>query len=181
MSDLRDATRIITRSGGWFFLADPRPEDVRIGDIAYALAGINRYTGHSRITVAQHSVMVSRLVPAPWARQGLLHDAAEAYVGDPSRPLRGLLRALGGSRLEEVEHAVWRAVAARFDVPIDLDESVRAVDTALCSDELASAFLMPPDWAWPHGEPASVVHPWDCDFAHDAFMARFAELWPEAV
>ena len=63
-------------------------KDICIGDIAHALSCCNRFAGHARwpISVAQHSVAVSVLCEGtPYALQGLLHDASEAYIGDVTK------------------------------------------------------------------------------------------------
>jgi hypothetical protein len=84
---------ILTYTGRRVSLVTPRPEDICLQDITHSLARIGRYTGHGDhfISVAQHCVHVSRICPPTLARQGLLHDAAEAYVGDVSSPLKGML------------------------------------------------------------------------------------------
>lgn len=55
-----------TVSGIFIDLADPKPEQLKIDDIAWAISRQSRYAGHtmSKIpyTVAQHTVMVSRYV-----------------------------------------------------------------------------------------------------------------------
>ena len=88
---------ITTMSGTKWFITDPSPEDVRIGDIAHALSLICRYSGHCRefYSVAEHSLRMARIAnkergmnAAMWA---LLHDAAEAYLGDMVRPLKQLM------------------------------------------------------------------------------------------
>lgn len=63
-----------------------------IVDIAHALARICRYGGHCAgfLSVAEHSIIVSRKVPAEFALDGLLHDRMEAYLGDVCRPLKRL-------------------------------------------------------------------------------------------
>lgn len=77
---------IQTFTGKQFWLLEPNPEDVDIKDIAHALSLICRYGGHSRVfySVAEHSILVGQKT----GLHGLLHDAAEAYVGDMVRPLK---------------------------------------------------------------------------------------------
>lgn len=69
---------IATFTGGVFFPLAPRVEDVRISDIAHALSMLCRFAGHTRgfYSVAQHSVLVSRLCSQQDALWGLLHDAS---------------------------------------------------------------------------------------------------------
>lgn len=70
----------------------PKVEDVDIEDIATSLSNQCRFFGHVRkyYSVAQHSVLVS--ANCEWPKEGLMHDAPEAYLGDVARPLRMLLR-----------------------------------------------------------------------------------------
>jgi hypothetical protein len=78
---------------------DLKVTDVFLQDIAYGLAHTYRYGGHLHpgITVAEHSVLVSRLVEArhphhpnlkALKQAALLHDASEAYLHDIQAPLR---------------------------------------------------------------------------------------------
>ena len=91
---------IQTVSGKKFPLLTPDTEAIDIQDIAHALSMICRFNGHciSFYSVAEHSVHVSRLVAPNLALWGLLHDAAEAYLGDVPTPLKGHL---GGFRDRE--------------------------------------------------------------------------------
>lgn len=83
-----------TISGRKFYPFDPRREDVDLDDIIHALSMLCRFGGHSRCfySVAQHSVLVSRLCPPSLALIGLFHDAHEAYIGDLIRPIKRTLR-----------------------------------------------------------------------------------------
>ena len=88
--------RIESASGHMVDLCKPSPDTIELGDIAHHLARTNRFTGATRgrgINVAAHSLWVARYLEkaghAPATRfQGLIHDAAEAYLGDIAMPLK---------------------------------------------------------------------------------------------
>lgn len=84
---------VTTASGRKIDLVWPSPAEISIEDIATALARIPRWCGHTRRrwTVAEHSVLVSALLPPELALQGLLHDAAKAFTNDIPTPLKRLL------------------------------------------------------------------------------------------
>lgn len=81
---------ITTYTGKKFHLFDPQLDEICIEDIAHALSLICRFGGHlpEHYSVAQHSILVSQLVPENLTLEGLLHDAEEAYIGDMVRPLK---------------------------------------------------------------------------------------------
>src|SRR3990167_2984266 len=100
---------IQTASGIAFWPLRPRIEDVRIEDIAHALAAVNRFNGHTRVpwSVAEHSLQLTyELVrvgsPRETCLYGLLHDASEAYLCDMPRPLKRAA-VMAGYRLAEAE------------------------------------------------------------------------------
>ncbi len=105
-------------SGILFTPFDPRPEDIRIEDVAHGLACINRFGGHlaEPYNVAHHSLIVSDLCDEQplWA---LLHEVAEALsgLGDVCGPtkrhpsIRGPVKA--------VEHGIERAASVAFGLP----------------------------------------------------------------
>ena len=64
-----------------------------VEEIAHALAHLCRFNGHCRefYSVAQHSVIVSRLAGQGHSMGGLFHDAGEAYLGDVTTNLKQLL------------------------------------------------------------------------------------------
>lgn len=97
------ATSILLRSGSYLDLADPDCGRIAPLDIASGLRQL-RFAGQTPrpYTIAQHSLLVLRLVEPVAAtidaekglhlrRCALLHDAAEAFIHDVTRPLKALL------------------------------------------------------------------------------------------
>lgn len=92
-----------------------------INIIADALSKINRYQGHTPYpySVALHSVVCSYLVPQDLAFDALMHDTAEAYIGDVHGPLKLRLpeflslEKLIESQLDEVFHVDFRNPAVK--------------------------------------------------------------------
>ena len=73
---------------------NPSPADFDLRDIAVALSNTCRFSGHVpfHYSVGQHSLIMSYQVPRKLALEALMHDAAEAYMGDVPAPIkRGLV------------------------------------------------------------------------------------------
>jgi len=161
---------------------DPDPGQLDPGDIARALANQCRFGGHSRAfySVAQHSVIVSRLVEerggdAEDAFAALMHDASEAYLGDMPHPLkhRSPLGAAFKAAEEHLEQAIRDRFAIRPDVP-----AIKRADRALLATERRA--FSAETWHWPEldgVEPLDLeLEAWPPDRAAEEFAARFAEL-----
>ncbi len=169
---------IQTFLGGRFYPLDPRPDEVFIMDIAHALSNLCRYGGHVRsfLSVAQHSVYVSRECDPRDALWGLLHDAGEAYLVDVPSPLKRSFPEYGAW-----EAKIMVAVCSRFGLPREMPPSVKRADDAVLAAE-ANALMSPLDPSWKHRidtiEPSAlpVVPCWSPRVAELEFMARFHEL-----
>jgi uncharacterized protein len=135
-----------TYSGIRFFPTNPRVSDIRIDDIAHALAKLERYNGHlpTRYTVAQHSILVSWCVPEKYALEGLLHDAAEAYFGDIIAPVKHhtMLR----PALKQIESKLMEAISERFQLEYPLPACVKEADWRVLFTEKRD--LVPGDIKW---------------------------------
>lgn len=135
MTEQQTESCITTINGKWFDLLKPEDFDYDIEEIALALSNICRYTGHvSRFySVAEHSVLVSRIVPDNLALCALLHDASEAFVGDVSSPLKKLL-----PEYKKIEERIQKAIATHFDVPYPMPEEVHLADKRMYWQERQS-------------------------------------------
>lgn len=90
-----DKNCISTISHIRFDPTEPRDGDIEITDIAHALSYLARANGHFSVffSVARHSINCaveakSRGYSKKVQLLCLLHDAAEAYIGDMTRPLK---------------------------------------------------------------------------------------------
>jgi 5'-deoxynucleotidase YfbR-like HD superfamily hydrolase len=168
-------TEIATASGNYFDLLKPADSVILIEDIAHALSNICRFTGQTYFySVAQHSVLVSMIVPPEHALAGLLHDAAEAYIGDVSSPLKALL-----PDYRAIEARIEEAVLARFDVPTPLPPCVKHADLVALATEKRDLWEdLPGQWDCLNGiDPLpyriGTVPP---SISYEMFMKRFLQI-----
>lgn len=79
-------------SGRKILLSAPSIDAIDLADIAHSLNNICRFNGHvsTRYTVLQHSIAACKLSDEEHKVEALLHDAAEAYIGDIIVPVKEL-------------------------------------------------------------------------------------------
>jgi uncharacterized protein len=181
-ADAREGVTIRTYSGRTFWPLEPRATDIEIADIAHSLANLCRFNGQSRklYTVAQHSVLVAEFVPPPLRGWGLLHDAAEAYLGDMVAPVKSADMRLGVA-YREVEEPVMRAIAERFALSWPEPDEVATADRALLVAEFRHLMpLQEGDLEWlvdKHGQAyADAILPWSPGEAEAAFLGTYRRL-----
>lgn len=171
--------KIQVHSGMLVPVLEPRPDHILIADIAHALSNLCRFNGHARAfySVAQHSVLVSRAVPPEDALWGLLHDAAEAYIGDVTRPLKLWLEHVAPGALSGVERRLQQAIAARFGLPDRMPASVKHADDVLLATEKRDVLAVS-DVPWVAlPEPLSDrIRPMSPVEAEVDFLTRFFQL-----
>lgn len=122
------------------------PIGVMTRDIVFhGLSNINRFAGMKFIamdepfTVLEHSIAVAEIIMdvtgnAEFARMGLWHDAAEAYLGDIATPVKHML----GSDYVELESQVEKQVLKYNNLSDnqELWEEVKRYDLMCCVAEI---------------------------------------------
>jgi hypothetical protein len=135
---------IITAAGRRFDLLCPSLEQVDLQTIAAATAKLCRWTGHISqfYSVASHSVAVARICAIDAKPYALLHDSAEAYLGDVSTPLKHAMRALSPAALaaydqitEVVERAIHLAFGLQWPVPSEIHAEIKRADLVMLATE----------------------------------------------
>lgn len=172
---------IQTYTGGQFSYYDCKPGDISIRDIARALSNICRFTGHCKrfYSVAQHSVLVSEHTINQF--YGLMHDAAEAYVGDMNRPMKSVI----GSEYKNLDRIAWLAIESRWEAlgkvtAQELDDC-KNVDMRMLVTESHDLLLNGPHSGWQinqqtHPRFDFTIEPWHPDEAMHRFLFRYQQI-----
>lgn len=184
-----------TFTGRAFYPLSPHEDDIDPIDIGHSLGMQCRYNGHVNrfYSVAEHCVLMCDYfleaidLPVPvgsvgftdealrgFALWALLHDAAEAYIGDMVRPLK-----LHMPDFCRVDDLLTTAIACRFGLRgTKIPPEVKAVDTRILLDERAALLGVPPgDWQLNGLEPLGVeIQAWSPAEATGEYLARLALL-----
>jgi hypothetical protein len=142
-------------SGSWLDFYAPETSDFTIDDIAQGLAFQCRYAGQCRdfYSVAEHSLLVSEMVGDD-PLVALMHDAAEAFLGDITRPLKQMLH-----DYRQIEARIQKAIFDRFGLSSAANPAIKWADLRVLAAEQRQ--VMPPgtdDWARRDGvEPAPII------------------------
>ncbi len=164
-----EKTFIRTYTGGQVWPLDPRPEDVRLVDIAHSLGMQCRFTGHPkfRYSIGEHVVRGTRWIldnPHPsdtpeWNRKLALHflhhDDEETYMNDLSRPVKHD-RDLVGYRAAcaENEFTIHNALGLDYEWASLHHDDVKEIDNRMLSTEQSQ--LMKGPLSIPEAEPLPI-------------------------
>lgn len=168
-------TAVLTASGFVLDLTKPDATGLPVEDVARALAYQPRWCGATKqfYSVAEHSVMVSRIVREELAYDALWHDAIEFIQGDWPSPLKLYL---GRDDINRKLAPIEEALARRFGFRLHRQE-VKNADLVAMATELRD--LLPNAWMeWEHLPPpmAQTIVPVGPEQAFAAFMARYEEI-----
>lgn len=154
-----------TFTGRHIYPLSTKPQDFVIEDIAHALSMICRFNGQSRVfySVGEHSVLLAEFCEQKnyepelslWA---LMHDAAEAYLGDVIRPIKQNAMFTGESDTGSWSmsfHGVESLLITRIFEALGLTEhlqnmghiqSVKMLDSRILVDESMELMGEVKDW-----------------------------------
>ena len=125
-------------------------DDIQIEDIAHALARLCRYNGQVAgfLTVAGHSIRCAeRAIDCDRedvALECLLHDAAEAYIGDLVRPLK--IHPDFKESYRRLEVGIEAVIAEKLGLVFPFDPFVKEMDDAELQNELEFDRWNPTRW-----------------------------------
>lgn len=165
-----------TISGRLVDLYHPRPESIIWQDVAQSLGMLARFNGHTRCfySVAEHSVRVSWRVPPEDALWGLIHDAAEAYIGDVVSPVKRLC-----PELYVVERRLLNVICDKLGLPRDMPASVLEADERMLATEARDLLIGDVSWCKAAPYPDVNAGPgWteSIEDAADMWLDRLVEL-----
>lgn len=168
-------------NGGRFSL-DGSPHDLRgltVEDIAKSLSQITRYRGATKfpITVAEHSVMVSRIAGELGGREaalyGLVHDVHEIVVSDIPSPLKKFFADTNPHFAQTLRYVegladvtLWPVLGVRYPMPEAVAAIVKRADLIALAVEKRDATVDSFPWSNPE-KPL----PGYCVFSHDSAEA----------
>jgi 5'-deoxynucleotidase YfbR-like HD superfamily hydrolase len=179
--DVPEATSVmLTYSGRTLDLERPDFSAFEIEDVARPLAYQCRFVGNTVafFSVAQHSVLASRLAPPGFEYDALMHDGEEAFTGDWPTPWKARIgRELVAAAVEPIKRALARRFGLRHPQPKEVklaDQRALATELRdLCAPHRVNWRDLPP----PAPERIAPLAP---DEAMAAFLARYRELAPAA-
>lgn len=171
-------TWLQTFTGKHLDYTNPCPHAFDKDSIAQALSHECRFNGHipEFYSVAQHSVLVSYLVPKHMAWEALLHDATEAFCKDIPAPLKELL-----PDYKRVEDRLDKVIRLKYGLPLTTSPEIKQADLIMLATERRD-FDLYDGTVWPALigiEPmVETICPLNPVQARALFLNRWEELLP---
>ena len=136
------------------------------------LAKLCRYTGQTKdhFSVAEHTVHLINVVPAPLKRAAALHDLNEGLTNDMSRPFKRRM-----PNFVACEETVQRRIFQQFNEPWENMEAIAEYDFNICGDEMLQVFEEP--WICKGTKPLGItIEFWDWRTAENNLRSAFKFL-----
>ena len=139
---------ILTADGTYFDYEAPDPALFTLNAIATGLANTCRFGGQCWpfYSVAEHSIMVSRIVSPELALHGLLHDAAEAFIVDMPKPAKEML-----PDYRALEKRIEAVMFPAFGLSVEMPPEIKRADRIMLATEQRQLMKNRDDWEWTSG------------------------------
>ncbi len=153
---------------------DLKEEDICIADIAHSLSLICRFGGHTKnfYSVAEHSARASEIVEFDLKLATLMHDAAEAFLGDVIRPIKYSLPVL-----QEIEDKVAMVIRNKYSIHWneDIRKAVRVADNIIGATEGRDLMDNTEDWGRLPDPLPTIIRPMSPLLAERVFLILFEQ------
>lgn len=175
-------TYIQTYSGNKFDYTTYTEDDFYIEDIAHSLSRTCRFNGHCEdfYSVAEHCYLMSYLVDLEHAKEALLHDASEAYIGDIPSPLKKFIK----DAIVPIEDKIIETVFNKYGLTFPFSEQVKNADLEMLYWEYQLYIRKSSEVRWDTLEGLSFpierkpnFKSWTPQQAKEKFLERFNELF----
>lgn len=156
-----------------FYPLSPREEDIYLIDIAQSLSHTCRFGGHVKnfYSVGQHSVLLSYFC----GFEGLMHDAAETYINDITRPVKYIKEF---QPIREVEDSILKVIFSKYNISYPLSDKLKKLDRRICITEANKLMIGgTKDWYELYEPLDIVIDPWGFEESRFKFIRRFWELY----
>ena len=151
--------------------------------VALALSRIMRFFGQTRLSVAQHSVNMAKVFiyrgEEELAKQALLHEVSEAFMGDLASPLKKAF-----PLFKEIEESLIKKTFKCYGLNYPMDKEVHILDKQIMINEAIAH--MPKEGFWIScgdylceeslHDSGVDLEAWDSDKAYEEFMALAIKL-----
>ncbi|AHJ13076.1 hypothetical protein [Sulfurospirillum multivorans] len=176
-SDIENAT-LMDSKGRFIKPFHPECKDIDLEVIAIALSRIMRFFGQTKLSVAQHCVNMARIFiflgEIELAKQALLHEIAEAFMGDLASPLKKAF-----PMYKDIEERLIKKAFGCFGLSYPMAKEVHDLDKEIMIDEAVAHMPNKEHWLG-FGEGLDTIllrtdvvdfEPWSSEKAKDEFMA----------
>ena len=161
----------------------PECKDIDLEVIAIALSRIMRFFGQTKLSVAQHSVNLARIFimlgELELAKQALLHEIGEAFMGDLASPLKKAF-----PMYKDIEERLIKKAFGCFGLSYPMADLVHDLDKDIMINEAVEH--MPNAEYWESlglgidlcilAEDIADFEPWSSEKAYEEFMKVAQEL-----
>lgn len=138
-----------TYSGKIVNILNPDPGMIDLTDISKGLSYNAHFTGQTPqfFSIAEHCLLTADLVMKQYPEDyeliliALLHDAAEAYIGDMIHPIKLLF-----PEFKAMENKLLSVIFDKFDLPIERLPEVKPFYLQAQDMEASEFYISPSDW-----------------------------------